>query len=250
MELFSVGFGIMALAAVVIGISKTSVGGFAALAVAAFALVMPAKESTAAVLLLLIIGDVVAVARYWHNCNWALLRRLFPSVLPGVALGAWFMSLVDDVLLRRSIGVLLTISVLMQLWLRARGRQGGEGHEVKHPNLAASIAAGSAAGFTTMTANAAGPVMTLYLLEARVDKKAFVGTNAWFFLLVNLSKTPFSAALGLFPASTLSLTLWLAPFVLLGTWVGMRIVHRVNQAQFDALALLASVIAAVTLVLR
>ena len=249
-DLLSVGFLIMAVSAVVIGISKTSVGGFAALAVAAFALVMPTKESTAAVLLLLLIGDVVAVARYRHNCNWALLRRLFPSVLPGVALGAWFMSLVDDVLLRRSIGVLLTISLVLQLWLRSRSSRSGEGHEVKHPNLAASIAAGSAAGFTTMTANAAGPVMTLYLLEARVDKNAFVGTNAWFFLLVNLSKTPFSAALGLFPASTLSMTLWLAPFVLLGTWIGMRIVHRVSQAQFDTLALVASAIAAVTLVLR
>ncbi len=78
--------GLVGLAALVIGISKTSVGGFAAMAVAVFATVLPAKESTAAVLLLLITGDVVGVTRYRRSADWELLRRLLPSVLPGVAL--------------------------------------------------------------------------------------------------------------------------------------------------------------------
>lgn len=238
---------IVALAAVVIGIAKTSVGGFGALAVAAFALVMPAKESTAAVLLLLIIGDVIAVARYRSHANWALLRRLLPSVLPGVALGAAFMALVDDLLLKRSIGVILAVCVGLQLWSR-RQRPNPSERTATHPHPVASVATGVAAGFTTMCANAAGPVMTLYLLAARIDKRAFVGTNAWFFLLVNLSKTPFSAGLGLFPATTVRLTLVLAPFVLVGAWIGTRIVHRVSQSQFDTLALVASVVATVSLI--
>ena len=91
---------ILVLAAVVIGLSKTSVGGFAALAVAAFAVYLPTKESTAAVLLLLLIGDVVGVARYRKAASWPLLRRLLPSVLPGVAVGAVFLRVVDDHTLR------------------------------------------------------------------------------------------------------------------------------------------------------
>ena len=87
---------VLALAAVVIGLSKTSVGGFAALAVAAFAVYLPTKESTAAVVLLLLIGDVVGVARYRKAASWPLLRRLLPSVLPGVAVGAVFLRVVDD----------------------------------------------------------------------------------------------------------------------------------------------------------
>ena len=78
---------LLGAAALLIGISKTSVGGLAAIAVAVFASVMPAKESTAAVLLLLLTGDVVAVARYRRGADWGLLRRLLPSVLPGLALG-------------------------------------------------------------------------------------------------------------------------------------------------------------------
>ncbi len=244
---------VLALAAVVIGVSKTSVGGFATLAVAAFASYLPAKESTAAVLLLLIVGDLVAVARYRHDASWGLLRRLLPSVLPGVALGAAFMSVVDDHTLRRSIGLLLTGMVLLQL-LRRRPRRTDTGAsrapDGGGPGLLAAVAAGTTAGFTTMTANAAGPVMTLYLLASRVDKRAFVGTNAWFFMLVNLSKTPFSFALGLFPTSTLLMTAALAPFVLAGTWLGSRLVPRLSQSAFDTTALIASAVAAATLLFR
>lgn len=240
----------MALAALVIGISKTSIGGFAALAVAVFAVVMPAKESTAAVLLLLIIGDVVGVAKFRRDCRWELLRKLLPSVLPGLALGALFMAFVDDNTLRRAIGVIIVLMVAVQLVMRRRQTAQPFPQEPTAPRTTTALATGTAAGFTTMTANAAGAVMTLYLLACRVDKRAFVGTNAWFFLLVNLSKTPFSFALGLFPRSTLLLTVALAPFVLAGTWLGARIVHRLSQARFEQLALLSSVVAAAFLLVR
>ena len=109
----------MTAGAVIIGFSKTSFGGVAAIAVAVFAWGMPAKESTATVLLLLLVGDVVAVSRY-RTVSWALLLRLLPSVLPGLALGALFMSVVDDVVMRRTIGGLLVVMVLLQLWQRRR----------------------------------------------------------------------------------------------------------------------------------
>jgi uncharacterized membrane protein YfcA len=70
-------------AAFIIGVSKTSVGGVATLAVGIFGALMPAKESTAAVLLLLIIGDVIGVLSYHKHADWGLLKKLLPSVLPG-----------------------------------------------------------------------------------------------------------------------------------------------------------------------
>ncbi len=111
----------MAVAALIIGFSKTSFGGIAAISVAVFALGMPAKESTATVLLLLLVGDLVAVSRY-RTVSWSLLLRLVPSVLPGLVVGAAFMNVVDDVTMRRTIGGLLLVMVLLQLWQR-RPRQ-------------------------------------------------------------------------------------------------------------------------------
>ncbi|MDN5571420.1 MAG: sulfite exporter TauE/SafE family protein [Propionibacteriaceae bacterium] len=238
----------MAVAAVVIGFSKTSFGGVAAISVAVFALVMPARESTAAILLLLIVGDMVAISRY-RTVSWRLLLRLVPSVIPGLLLGALFMSFVDDLVMRRTIGALLLAMVLLQLWQRRpRAASSAESDVAPHP--ARTIGTGIAAGFTTMTANAAGPVMALYFLAARIDKLRFIGTNAWFFALINLAKVPLAAGLGLFSPAHLLLDLFLVPLVLLGCLIGVWVIKRVTQRQFEVVTLVASALSAAFLLLR
>ena len=236
---------LLALAALIIGYAKTAIGGLATISVAIFASVMPARESTAAILLLLIIGDV-AVWHYRRDADLSLLRRLIPAVLPGLALGAVFLAVVDDTVLRRSIGVLLLAMVALQLVMRWRSPDTtavGESHT-------AAIGTGLGAGFATMTANAAGTVMTLYLVAQGVEKRRFLGTGALFFFGVNLCKVPFSAGLGLFSAQTLVRTAVLAPLVLLGAWAGLHSARRLSQARFDQAVLAATVVSALALVLR
>ena len=155
-------------AALLIGVAKTSFGGLASLSVAMLALAMPTKESTAAALLLLITGDVVAVLRYRKAADWKLLRGLIPAVVPGLLLGAWFLSWVDDLVLKRSIGALLLLFVLIQLAMMLFRRP--QEAEDAPPHRALTVSAGVLAGFTTMAANAAGPVMAIYLQLAKVEK--------------------------------------------------------------------------------
>lgn len=237
---------LLVVAALVVGYSKTSIGGLSAISIAIFANVMPARESTAAILLLLITGDVVAVWKYRRHADWSLLKRLVPSVLPGLALGAAFLAVVDDTLLRRSIGVLLLVLAALQLALRFRSPD-TSGLARSRP---AALGTGLAAGFTTMTANAAGSVMTLYLVARGVEKSRFLGTGALFFFGVNLCKIPFSAGLGLFTAETLQRTVLLIPFVLLGTWAGLHTARRLSQERFDQAVLAATIVSAVALVAR
>ncbi len=234
-------------AALVIGISKTSVGGIGAVSVAAFAHVMDAKESTAAVLLLLIVGDVVAVASYHHHADWRLLRRLLPAVLPGVAIGAVFLNLVPTATMKLVIGVILLVMLVLQLVQRWRPPSRPDDQPLP---ASAAVITGVAAGFTTMTANAAGPVMSLYLLAERIQKHTFIGTGAWYYLIINCSKIPFSAYLGLFHWTTLTMTLVLAPLVLLGTLLGRILIKRINQVWFERFTLAATAIGAVSLLDR
>ncbi|MER7072746.1 sulfite exporter TauE/SafE family protein [Terrabacter sp. NPDC000476] len=236
---------LLGLAALLIGFAKTAIGGVGSIAVAVFALVLPTKESTAAILLLLLVGDVVAVWHYRHHADRALLARLIPAVLPGLALGAVVLARVDDQTLRRAIGGLLLVLAVLQLVL-ARApvpRRLGS-------SRAAAVATGAAAGLATMTANAAGPVMTLYLVAQGVEKRRFLGTSALFFFGVNLCKLPFSAGLGLFAGETVWRTVLLAPVVLLGAWVGLHTARRLSQARFDQAVLAATVVSALALVVR
>ena len=238
----------LGVAAVLVGFAKTAIGGVGLVSVALFATVLPARESTGALLPLLLVGDVVAVLLYRRHASWPALLRLLPAVGVGVLLGAVFIARVEDTTMRRTIGGVLLALVAVHL-ARARGPAGREprGAEPRRPRAAPAF--GALAGFTTMVANAGGPVMSLYLLAARLDKLAFLGTAAWFFLLVNASKVPFSVGLGLVRPESLLLDAALAPLVLVGAVAGRWLVRRVDQARFEQLVLLATVVASVNLLL-
>ncbi|MGC0143472.1 sulfite exporter TauE/SafE family protein [Pseudactinotalea sp. Z1732] len=258
LEFSVLGWIVLGVAALAVGIAKTSIGGLGALAVAGFAVFIPARESTAAVLLVLIIGDLVAVALYRRSADWAMLRRLLPAVLPGIGAGALIMAFIDDRTMTLLIAACILVALAIQIVMRRR--QAHVPAQAPHPeaapllgttpNLGATLGTGFAAGFTTMVANAAGPVMALYLLAVRADKMRFVGTMAWYFLIVNVAKVPFSIGLGLMTTTTLWLTLALAPAVLVGTWMGRTFLRRLPQHRFETLTLGASLLAGVVLMVR
>lgn len=233
--------------AFMIGVAKTSIGGLATLAVLTFALAMPTKESTGAVLLLYLAGDLVATVRYVRSCDWRLLWGLVPWVVPGLALGAWFLGAVDGGALKRWIGVILALSVLAHVVLSRR--RPSEDDTSAAAQVAGTGLAGIAAGFTTMAANAGGPVMTIYLLAKGVDKHVFVGTAAWYFFIINLTKVPFSVAVGAVTPDVLRLAAVLVPVVWVGCFVGVRVLKVIPQRLFNGLALASSALGAVVLIL-
>ena len=194
---------LLAIVAALCGIAKTALPGAATIAVALCTAALPAKESTGAILLMLMTGDLLAVWSYRGDADFRMLRRLVPAVLTGVGAGALFLHLASNDSTRRLIGAILLILVLITLLQRrsaARNRS-DEAPESARPAPAGSRPArlvyGSLAGFTTMVANAGGPVTSMYFLACRYPVKAFLGTTAWFFFLVNLVKLPFSVSAGL-----------------------------------------------------
>lgn len=247
-ELTALDWTLLALAAVLVGIAKTAIGGVGALAVVLFAAVLPARESTGALLPLLIAGDVVAVAVYRRHGSTATLVRLLPGVVPGLVLGALFIARVDDTVMRISIGTILVALGAVQVVQRVR-RPAAEALRLTPARRHVwAVGAGLLAGFATMTANAAGSVMTLYLILAGLPKLQLLGTTAWFFLCVNLLKVPFSTSLDLIDPETLLVDLWLVPAMLVGAYLGVHAVRRMNQEQFELIALVLSTVAAGLLV--
>ncbi|GAA4986140.1 sulfite exporter TauE/SafE family protein [Kineococcus glutinatus] len=240
------GFLVLALAACLVGFAKTAIGGAASISVALFAAVLPAKESTGALLPLLLVGDVLAISAYRRHADWSLLVRLFPSVAVGVGAGALFVSAVDDTVMRRTIGAVLLVLVAVHV---VRQRRAG-GVLVAPTGAARHVAAavfGVLAGFTTMVANAGGAVMSLYLLTMGLGMMGFLGTTAWFFGLVNAFKVPFSVGLGLIGTSSLLLCAALAPFVVAGGLLGRRVVGRLDQGLFSRIVLVVTVLSGLNL---
>jgi uncharacterized membrane protein YfcA len=107
---------------------------------------------------------------------------------------------------------------------------------------------GLLAGATTMLANAASPVTTIYFLAVALPKLEFVGTAAWVFFLINAFKIPFSAALGLINGTTLLFNLALSPAVIAGFFAGGWVIKRVPQHLFDGVLMTFAALAAMRLI--
>jgi uncharacterized protein len=249
-ELSAADWAALATAALLVGFAKTAIGGVAAISVAVFAAVLPARESTGALLLLLIVGDLFAMQAYRQHADWSALRELFPAVAAGVGVGVVFLALVGDRGVQRTIGALLLMLVGVHLWQRSRSHAGleyGNRRRSRRTRIGLALGFGILAGFTTMVANAGGPVMAVYLLTAGVGMLGFLGTSAWFFFVVNLFKLPFSVGLGLITSDTLRMVALLVPAVLVGAALGRLAIRRLDDRRFEALVLLFTVLASLNL---
>lgn len=239
----------LALAALLVGFSKTAVSGANTVSLAIFAAVLPARESTGVLLPILIVGDLLAVLTYRRHAHWPTLWRLFPAVAVGVVGGTLYLVWADDTAVRLSIGVILLVMAGVTLW-RRRAADREPAALTTRAGRAKAHSYGVLGGFTTMVANAGGPVMSMYLLSAGFRKLGFLGTSAWFFLIVNTSKVPFSVGLGLIDGHSLLLDAAVVLFVLPGAWLGRVCVDRINQRLFERLVIAATVVGGVQLLLR
>jgi uncharacterized membrane protein YfcA len=238
-----------ALAALCIGLSKTGFSGVSLINIAIMAEILPARASTGVVLPMLVLADGFAIRSFRQHAVWPEIRRILPAALLGVAAGSLLMSrfsgpnALPDSVFRRIIGATVLALTLLQCARRAR-----PGWFVKIPAGASmGLAMGFLAGVTTMLANAAGPIMTIYLLMAGLPKYELVGTGAWIFLILNLCKLPFSYGLGLIGADSLQLNLCLAPAVAAGAILGRWLLALVSQELFEILLLGFSLLASLRL---
>jgi len=233
------------LAAALIGLTKTGVPGAAipAILLMTEAFSENAKTAVAACLPVLLVGDVLAVAWYRHHAQWRKLAKLLPYVVLGMLPGWLVLRALQANQLRPVIGGLVLALLVLEL---ARRR-----FQWDHVPRSRWFIAGTGllAGFATTVAHAAGPVMTIYLLSQGMAKREFMGTAAWFFLLVNLSKIPVYLGEGMITPDVLRFDLVIVPGVLVGAALGVFVLTKIPQRVFDALALSLAAVAAVRLLM-
>lgn len=247
-ELTVLSWTLLAIGAVVIGLSKAALPGAGTIAVALFASALPAKQSTGTILLLLIVGDAFALWAYRRHADLRTLVRLIPAVVVGLLLGVVFLAFSSDAVVRRVIGVILLVVIAVTLW-RRRASKALPTDAAARPHPLVAGVYGSLGGFTTMVANAAGPIMSMYFLALRFPVQAFLGTAAWFFAIVNVSKIPFSVGLGLITPSGLVVVAVLVPLVVAGAFAGRAIATRIPQRLFERLVIALTIVGALYLLL-
>jgi len=224
-----------------IGIAKTGMPGIGIMAIPLFVLTVDdARLSAGWLLPILLAADVYAIIAYRRLAATSQLFHLAPSVVVGMAVGAFILGYPEG-LLRKLVGGIVLLMVGLFL-LRKRF-----GERLLKQGPAYSALYGSSAGFATMVANAAGPVMNMYLLTQRLPRQEFVATGAWFFFLVNLSKLPVYSWRGLISPRSLAFDAALVPFALAGAWAGRKYLMKIPQQAFDGAVISLAALAALVL---
>ncbi|MDR3692401.1 MAG: sulfite exporter TauE/SafE family protein [Fimbriimonas sp.] len=242
-----------AVAALIIGFSKTGVPGTGILMVPIMASVFGGRLSVGATVPMLVLADCFAVAFYRTHAQWDRLRQLAPWVVGGLLTGTVFLKVLGDGnskkdILNPVIGVLVLIMLGLSL---LRGKWGDR--LVPHSKEGTAVT-GVVAGFSTMVSNAAGPIMGIYMTATGMPKEQLMGTSAWYFFIFNLSKVPLLLYLTMdnpgkpmITLPTLVFNLEMFPVIVFGALLGRWILKYIPQKPFNATVLVLAAVAAVKL---
>ncbi|MFW6280118.1 MAG: sulfite exporter TauE/SafE family protein [Planctomycetota bacterium] len=247
-ELTILSWALVTTAALLVGLSKAGFGaGAGILAVPLMTIGLGSATEMLPVLLpVLIIGDIFSIIHYTGEKDWKNLLMLIPGCLLGVGGGWLALSLLGDLdqlrvvgtsmtgddLLQRAVGIICVGFVLLQFWRSYRRSRTPDRLEAFRPRLWHGIGLGGAAGLTSTLAHSAGPLVALYLLPQKLDKRIFVGTTVTYFFIGNLIKLiPFTAE-GLFTSARLWTSAILAPAVIVGTFVGVFLNRKLDDRVF------------------
>jgi len=173
LDLDLVGGVVVSLCAIMVGITKTGIPGLGILVVPLMAIAIPARQSVGVLLGILILADFFAIVYHRRNARWGHVLRLLPAAFAGIVAGYFGLKVVNDQQLKPIIGgIVLVMLGVSYWWTRAK-----EQDTPVPTQWWFATGLGFLAGVTTMMANAAGPIMIIYLLAMRLPKVEFVGTG-------------------------------------------------------------------------
>lgn len=229
--------------ALLIGMSKTGIQGITLLAIPLMAINFGAKPSTGLILPMLCFSDLIAVYYYRRMAEWKYIFKLLPAAIIGFFLAIAVDWLIPANEFRKLMGICIFIGIAVMFWMEKRGKD-----SKIYTSWWYAPSFGLMGGFTTMIGNAAGPVMSVYLLSMKLPKYSFVGTSAWFFLVVNYLKLPLQIFVwdNISPA-TIALNIISIPFMVIGALAGVYFVKIIPEKSYRIFIIAVTILSTVVL---
>lgn len=205
---------------ILIGMAKTGLSGAGLMIVPIMASIFGGKLSVGIVLPLLIFADVFAVSYYHRHATWRYLFLALPWAMLGIIAATFLGNGIDEGQFKTILAIVILFGITLMLWQEIR-----KSPKKLPDNWWFAAILGLAGGFTTMIGNAAGPIMSIYLLSMHLSKNNYIGTAAWFFLIVNIIKIPFHVFIWkTITIQTLTIDLFAIPAIIIGVILGIKLV--------------------------
>jgi uncharacterized protein len=218
------------LAVILLGLSKGGFLGLGVMSLPLMSLFVPPLQAQAIILPTMLAQDALTVWVYRSSWSAPNLTLMVPGMIAGIAIAALFAASLSATHVRLAIGIIAAVFVVRH-WLGARFE-----HLAPRPNAFTALFFGTLGGFTTMLANAGGPVWQMHLLPQRLDKLTYVGTFAMLFAAGDLLKIPAYGALGQLTLENLAVGLLLLPMAVASNYAGIWLLRRTPAQMFFRIA--------------
>ena len=234
-----------ATATFLLGISKAGLKGMSIFNVTLMALAFGSKASTGLFVPLLIVGDIFAVIYYNRHTQWKYIIRFLPWMILGILVGVLVGKDLPEKEFKWGMVTVIFISLGMLYWWDRRKTE----HVPTHWLFAGSM--GIMAGICTMIGNLAGAFTNIFFLGMRLPKNEFVGTAAWLFFITNTFKLPFHIFVWkTVTVESLMINLRLLPAILVGLFLGVVIVKKINEKNYQRFILIVTAIGAIAILFK
>ncbi|WP_372649280.1 sulfite exporter TauE/SafE family protein [Draconibacterium sp.] len=236
---------LLAVCGMLVGMSKVGVPGVSMLVVPTLALIFGGKASTGILLPMLMMADLFGVGYYHRHAEWKYLWKLLPWAFVGIGIALWVGEVVNDTWFKNIIAILVFLCIGLMLW-----RDRKKGQNLFPDTWWFSATMGVLGGFATMIGNVAGPIFAIYLLAMHLPKNSFIGTGAWFFLIVNFSKFPLHIFVWkTINLDTLTLDLMLLPAIAFGAFAGIKMVQKISDKLYRTAVIIVTALSAFLLLI-
>jgi len=222
---------IAVIAVLIVGLSKAGLlGGLGVVGVPLLTLVMAPRDAAGMMLPVLLCMDAVAIWMYRKECDWSLLRIMLPGAAIGTLIGWALWAFVSDAVVLLMVGVVTLLFVLDAAFPIRKKLEG------LPPSKPWGTFWGGIAGFTSFISHTGGPPFQIYVLPRKLAPALYAGTTAFFFAIVNTAKLVPYYFLGQLNVQNLTMSAALAPVGIIGVFLGVYLVRRIDARLFYRIA--------------
>jgi uncharacterized membrane protein YfcA len=165
-------------------------------------------------------------SRVWFNrreLNWSVVGWFSIGAVPMGLIGGYVFATAPLSALTRLLGVFLLFTVV---WRHLRKQ------EPRRPPLKSFAVIGAGATFLSALLGSVGPIMAPFFLAYGLLKGAYIGTEAMSTVVMHVTKLVAYRQTSVLTLSAVAVGLALGPIMVLGSFVGKKVVDRLSERVF------------------
>jgi len=207
------------LAATVAGI--TGFGG-AAILLPALVLTYGTRDAIPILTVAQLVGNGSRVWFHRRAIDFSVVGWFALGGVPAAIIGGILFAKAPLPILTRGLGLFLILLVVWRHWRR---------QPIRMP-LRGFAALGAGASFLSALMGSVGPLMAPFFLAYGLTKSAFIGTEALTTVIMHLTKLVVYRQTSVLPAHSIFAGLSFGPAMILGSYVGKKVVDRLPERAF------------------